>query len=147
MKLGNPQPTGYHGTHFWKLRTSRLQKLARQRCVHIIIGLIKLTLSRIACDRQIGFKANVLNLVDHPSGDESLGMSPPAPGSEVIARLDEMPSFHYPMRLLPYPGAVPAACFQYRLCTNGILVTVAFLLFPLTKTPTSVPALWCPLST
>lgn len=39
------------------------------------------------------------------------------------------------------PGAVPAACFQYLLGTKGILVTSASLLFPLTTTPSFVPAL------
>lgn len=41
-----------------------------------------------------------------------------------------------------YAGAVPAACFQYLLATNGIFVTLAVLLLPLTTMPTSVPALW-----
>lgn len=41
-----------------------------------------------------------------------------------------------------HAGAVPAACFQYLLATNGIFVTFAVLLLPLTTTPTSVPALW-----
>ena len=42
-----------------------------------------------------------------------------------------------------YPGGdIRAACFQYRLFTNGIFTTSAFLLFPRTKTSIGVPVLW-----